>query len=207
MSPGVYIITNTESGKVYIGSTAGFRQRWAEHGRHLRRGIHHNPYLQSAWNYYGEAAFEFGVLEYLNGPEEFHLAEQWWMDVYREEGKELYNFGLAARSPRRGCHHSEEAKQRMSEAHRGKAHSEETRRKIGEANRGRKKPPRTKEHCRKISEANAEFYPAFIHQDTGEIIPAGFNLEAMCRERGLGQNNMCAVKNGRRQRHRGWILY
>lgn len=63
-----------------------------------------------------------------------------------------------------GVPKSEEAKKRMSVAHKGKPsptkgmtcrkRSEETKRKQSESLRGKKKPPRTEEHKRKIGEAN-----------------------------------------------------
>lgn len=232
---GIYIIANDKSGKAYIGSTMDFRKRWRNHRSCLCQGVHGNPHLQAAWNKYGEATFEFGVLEYLDNPEELHLAEQFWMDIYREEGKELYNFGSAARHPMLGMHHTEETKHRLSEASkscseetrqrisktlRGRRLSEETKRKISKSQAGRKHTKETKrkigraskgkcpseETRRKISEANARPYPAFIHRGTGEIIPAGVNLVALCRELELNAVAMCAVKTGRCLHHRGWIL-
>lgn len=212
---------------IYIGSTVDFRQRWQSHGSLLRRGLHGNPHLQSAWDLYGEAAFEFGVLEYLNDLEELHLAEQFWMDVYQEEGKELYNFGLAAYNAALGRPRSEEAKRKQSKTLKGHLVSEETRRKISKAHKGRplskehrrklskarrRQPPASEETRRRMSEARrglcngAKPYPAFVHRETGEVIPAGINLKAMCRERGLTYENMCGVRNNRRPSCAGWIL-
>lgn len=218
---GIYAITNVGNGKVYVGSTTNFKRRWAWHKRYLRGGYHDNLHLQAAWNKYGEATFEFGILEYLDNPEELHLAEQFWMDVYREEGSELYNFGLAARNPMLGRKHTEETRRKLSEAHKGHRHSAETRRKISKAGKGRKHTEEarrkmsdanrgrrlTEETRRKIGEANAKPYPAFIHKDTGEVIPAGVNLAEMCRERGLVHQLIDAVKHGKRHSHHGWILF
>lgn len=147
---GVYIIANAENDKVYIGSTVGFGKRWSNHKSDLRRDCHDNPHLQHAWNKYGEDAFEFGVLEYLDNPEELHLAEQFWMDVYREEGRELYNFGLAARNPMLGRTASEETRRRMSRASMGHTVSEETKCKLSRAGRGKR---HSEEARRKMSEA------------------------------------------------------
>jgi len=140
---GIYTITNRENGKVYIGSTVSFEVRWDNHRNELQRGTHSNPHLQSSWNKHGENAFEFSILEYLDDFEELTKAEQFWMDIYREEGKELYNFGLAADNPMRGRKHTEETRQKMSDAARdrpngmlGKRHTEETRRKISEVHKG-----------------------------------------------------------------------
>lgn len=246
---GIYIITSTENSRVYIGSTVNFKNRWKHHRVSLRRGVHSNPHLQRAWNKYGEDTFEFGVLEYLDDPEELHLAEQFWMDVYQEEGKKLYNFGLAARSARLGRPHSEETKRRIGKAHTGQTHTEETRRKLSEIAKAR--PPISDETRRRLSKqgrehnrwgkhhteatkrkigkanksnqyalghtvseearckmgrAKAKPYPAFFHKGTGEIIPAGVNLRALCREYGLHQGHMWAVTAGRAHSHKGWVL-
>lgn len=149
ITSGIYSVTNTENDKVYVGSTIDFEGRWYNHRWELRRGTHGNPHLQNAWNKYGETAFEFGVLEYLDNLKELIKAEQFWMDIYREEGKELYNFGLAADNPFRGCHHTKESRQQMSKSAKNRPPmSKETRQKCGDATRG---IPLSKEHCDKIS--------------------------------------------------------
>lgn len=115
---------------------------------------------------------------------------------------------------------TEETRRKLSEAFKGRRVSEETRRKIGNANRGRKwseESRRKLSHSlkgRKVSKetrdrlrkASARPYPAFIHRETGEIIPAGNDLTRLCGEKGLSQSHMWSVKSGRRKHHRGWIL-
>ena len=135
ITSGIYSVTNIVTCKAYIGSTQDFNQRWIEHRSELQRNVHGNSHLQHSWNKYGESAFEFGILEYLDNLDELVKAEQFWMDVYREEGKELYNFGLAADNPMRGRKHTEETKHKMSVI--SQNCSEETRRKIGIASAGR----------------------------------------------------------------------
>ena len=151
MISGIYTITNLDNGKVYIGSTNNFGTRWYLHRNSLRKGVHHNQYLQRSWNKFGENVFEFCILEYLDNLDELVKAEQFWMDVYRIEGKELYNFGLAADCPMRGYKYTEEQCHKSSDAHKGHKHSEETKRKIGEGNRGKVMSEEAKQ---KISEAN-----------------------------------------------------
>ena len=152
MAAGVYVITNIENDKAYIGSTIDFEIRWYTHRGNLRRNDHGNPHLQSSWNKYGKDAFEFGILEYLDNLDELGEAEQFWMDLYREEGRELYNIALTTGCPMLGLKHSEEAKCKMREAAKTRLPmSEETRQKLSKANKG--KPP--SEACRlAVSEAN-----------------------------------------------------
>lgn len=81
---GIYAIRCIPTQKVYVGQVAragGFRARWWEHLRHLRRGAHHSPKLQRAWLKYGEAAFEFLILEHVgDGAGALVGREQAWMD-------------------------------------------------------------------------------------------------------------------------------
>lgn len=56
-SAGVYVIENTESGRVYVGSAVNLRARRHTHWGSLQRGCHKNAHLQSAWDKYGSDAF------------------------------------------------------------------------------------------------------------------------------------------------------
>ena len=60
---GIYIITNSINGKRYIGSSNCIRKRLWKHRSLLRHNKHENPYLQNAWNKYGEDNFTYSVLE------------------------------------------------------------------------------------------------------------------------------------------------
>ncbi len=63
---GIYAIY-LEDGRCYVGSTAqSFKKRWAEHRQRLNRGSHPNIHLRRAWEKYGEASFQFCVLEALD---------------------------------------------------------------------------------------------------------------------------------------------
>lgn len=60
--PGVYTITNSVSGKVYVGQAINIRRRWHSHKWHLAKGAHRNHHLQRSWNKHGAAAFVFAVV-------------------------------------------------------------------------------------------------------------------------------------------------
>ena len=60
--PGIYVVTNTISGTVYVGQARNIRKRWEVHRCTLENGNHRNRYLQRAWEKYGAAAFRFEVL-------------------------------------------------------------------------------------------------------------------------------------------------
>ena len=110
---------------------------------------------------------------------------------------------------KKGHKHTEETKRKLSVAGTGHKHTEETRHRISEALKGNQHTlgyKHTEETRRRISEAGAGHYPAFIHQETREVIPAGKNLFKLCKERGLVCSRMWDVKNGVRKSHHGWAL-
>ena len=63
MTCGIYKIINKQTGKFYIGSSNDIEQRWAAHRYRLRKGIHTNQHLLSAWEKYGEESFAFSILQ------------------------------------------------------------------------------------------------------------------------------------------------
>lgn len=62
MNCGIYQIKHLASGRVYIGSSQNLRRRLNWHRTALKRGEHHSPKLQRAWDKYGEGAFEFSTV-------------------------------------------------------------------------------------------------------------------------------------------------
>ena len=210
----IYRITHKASGTTYVGSTGNVERRRKIHESALRRGKHNNPRLQYAYNKYGADAFEWAVLEEGVANKDLAEREQYWLDEYKGRG-EVYNYGECISNARRGRPLTEAHKQRISEAnmghHRclGQRRTEETKRKMSAAkmgNQGGLGHVCSVAERRKIGRANAGPYPAFIHRETGEIIPAGINLSKLCRERGLSRWNMWAVAHGRAISCRGWTL-
>lgn len=60
---GIYCIKNTRSRKVYIGQSRNINNRKWYHFHQLKKGKHHNRFLQRAYSSYGEEAFVFEILE------------------------------------------------------------------------------------------------------------------------------------------------
>lgn len=146
-SPGIYRITCTSTGKIYIGSAANLLIRHRVHSSDLQRNVHHNPKLQRAWNKYGSESFVFEILELVLVPELLTAREQYWMDTLKPFGKRGFNIARIAGS-NRGQKRSPEAREKMRLAKLGKKLSEEHVRKSAESRRGMKCKDETKEKIR-----------------------------------------------------------
>lgn len=171
MKSGVYKITNTLDGKVYVGSSKRLSSRLSLHKRQLALGVHHSKKLQRAWDKYGPSSFEFSVIEYVELVDSLIAREQHWIDVLQAASKDGgynirhiadSNFGIkrsdevrkAASLQRMGKKRgpqSDEHRSRIGQGNTGKTRSEETRRKISEAKIGVKLPPRSEESKAKMS--------------------------------------------------------
>lgn len=79
MSSGIYKIVCLFTGKFYVGSAKNLNRRFKRHRSELRKGIHSNPYLQKAWNKYGEENFKFEIIEEVD-QELLLCTEQKWLD-------------------------------------------------------------------------------------------------------------------------------
>jgi len=72
----IYQIQNTINGKIYIGSTVGYKRRFRDHKRELNKNIHHNIKLQRAWNKYGGECFSFSIIEENLGTKVFQVERE-----------------------------------------------------------------------------------------------------------------------------------
>lgn len=86
---GIYIITNTQSQKIYIGSAVNFFKRFKVHLCTLKKGSHDNNHLQKSFLKYGEDAFEFSDLELVEDLDSIVKREQFYLDIYF--GENCYN--------------------------------------------------------------------------------------------------------------------
>lgn len=134
----IYRIRNTVTGDVYIGSESrapGSRRR--SHLSKLRHRKHHSPYLQNAFNKYGEGAFCFETVE--DGIEDYAVLtqrEQHYIDTV----KPAYNAAPAA-GCLRGFKRSAETRRKHSQTISGRTLTAEHKTRIGAANKGKVRSP------------------------------------------------------------------
>jgi len=152
MTSGIYKIINKVNGKIYIGSAVCIVNRKRIHWFALRHNKHHSSTLQNAWNKYGENSFIFETIEEVQEKGKLIEREQFYLDALSPE----YNICKIAGSCL-GQKHSEEARQKMSEAHKGekhhffgKNHSKEAKQKMSESKKGKHRSEETRQ---KMSDA------------------------------------------------------
>lgn len=81
---GIYVVGNTLTGSVYVGSTRRtFRERFWSHRSRLRAGIHNNPKLQVDWSAQREEDFTFSALEIVEDLNDLEPTEAQWINHYR----------------------------------------------------------------------------------------------------------------------------
>jgi len=90
---GIYQIKNLTNGRIYIGSAKLFKTRYNHHIVSLRKGTHHNKFMQRDFNKCGEDSFIFEVIEVVVGDSRFDrlLIEQKYIDIHYDNGKSCYN--------------------------------------------------------------------------------------------------------------------
>lgn len=147
---GVYKITNTANGKVYIGSSVDLMVRKGGHFSSLRKGKHPNKHLQRAFDKYTEACFVFEIIERCPEDQSILLErEQFHIDA-TGSAETGYNIRRLAHS-NFGLRHTEEAKKKCYDANKGRPKSAETRAKLSAAHKGKTVSAETR---KKLSEAN-----------------------------------------------------
>lgn len=96
MNCGVYKITNTANGKIYVGSTNNFSKRRLNHFSLLSRGKHHNVILQRIYDK-DKNSLIFEIL-FVCSIDMLEFYEQIMIDEIKPE----YNISPYAASPMRG---------------------------------------------------------------------------------------------------------
>jgi group I intron endonuclease len=137
---GIYKIINQDNNKYYVGSSNKMERRLLRHKRDLRGRRHTNPKLQNAWNFHGEKAFTFEVVEQLDGltVAELRAVEDRYLLICKQNPDTNYNIFYQSGNV---CSMSDERKKHLSEVMSNIPRNAEWRRKIGESNRRRGRLP------------------------------------------------------------------
>ena len=145
MASAIYAIVNQVTRDMYVGSAVAVNRRWNAHRCNLRAGNHPCRHLQNAHVKYGEVAFDWEIVEFVEDKNSLLAREQFWIDFFQP----AYNKRTIANSCL-GVKRSEESRLRMSLAQRGRKQSPETKAKRSAALKGK---PRSAEVRAKISAA------------------------------------------------------
>ena len=156
----IYSITNTINNKRYIGISQDYKNRKRVHEWAMKNNKHRNTKLQRAVNKYGYDNFKFEILEevktddriealtlenkyiikydtYKNGYNQSEGFEGSTLQKYSKERLEKMRVNMLGNTIWEGRKHTEEAKAKISKAHKGKTVSLKTREKISKANKGK----------------------------------------------------------------------
>jgi group I intron endonuclease len=162
MNSGIYLITNTITGKMYVGQSNGIKKRFSRHKRAARIQTKQETfYLHNSIAKHGVDNFKFEILLYSKDRDYLNLMEQRCIDSYNTLSPNGYNLDTGGGVSRtvseatrekmrkriiwnKGVPASEDQKKRQSESmmgkpapNKGKPASEEQKRKQSEAMKGR----------------------------------------------------------------------
>ena len=156
----VYRIIRNKTGKCYVGQTTRTAaERFEEHRRCK------TSYIGRAIRHYGVKAFTLEVLEVCETLEQLKERERYFIAKFDCRWPKGYNMtdggeGIWDRTPesikkmsRKGMHHTEETKRKLSRILKGRKISEETKRKISKALTGRRPTPEALKNMSKAAKA------------------------------------------------------
>jgi group I intron endonuclease len=106
---GVYKISNTLSGKYYIGYSKNIDRRFCVHRSKLRKNCHDNIFLQRAYNLDGEDKYKYDIIHICDTEEEAKEIELKYLTDLSIRGK-LYNLNYNNSGGDLMSHHPEKEK-------------------------------------------------------------------------------------------------
>lgn len=143
--PVGYILTHRATGLFYIGSTTDKFGRTSSHLSRLRNGNHHVVRLQRAYDDHEDKSIDFSYFPAIDEDSALNI-EQELLNEY-EHNENLTNRSLCSRSST-GVIPGFDTRVKMSAARFGATHTEETKDKISQAHLGRMK---SEQHCASLS--------------------------------------------------------
>ena len=216
---GIYMLTCTPTGQMYIGSSVDVGERFYAHRGELRRGRHKNRLLQAAWNEHGEDALDFRIVEVVDHLARLRARENAWLRDVQPFDPVGFNNHRNARG--RGFRFTPEQCANVSAALKGKPKSaahraaiaarpvhdawRENGRLVGLASKG---VPKSAEHRRKIGEPQrgsgnhrARLTEAQVIEIKRRLAAGGETLFAIGRDFGVHEVTIHNIKSGKRWAH------
>ena len=186
----IYNIINKVNGAVYVGSSARKdpNKRWWRHTKDLRNNVHHNRYLQRAWNKYGAISFEFKIVEDNIKNKILIKTEQSHLDYRKKNYPPKLNYNMCWVAG--NCE--------------GRKFSQKTIQKLITSHLGIKPSPETKEKQMKVWENKCKTPYSFTDQN-GIIYNNIRNLRRFGREHNLNGQHLKKLHNGIESEYKGWI--
>jgi group I intron endonuclease len=207
---GIYKITNTKNGRIYIGSTSSFTKRGTAHKHTLEAKTHTNTFLQNDFNLCGSECFIFEIVEVVAGTKEERLTrEQFYIDQFFDEQKQCYNLAKNAFDNRSGTKNINPADR--TNDNRCRSPTPEVLEKRVEAikavyvdNPALKEVSRVNANKRWDANDYPEYHLRCIA--TGEEITVKSSLRAWCESRKLNYKAFHLLVKGKSKTSGGWEL-
>jgi len=138
---GVYRVVDRSTGQCYVGQSRRVKKRIGEHFRLLKKGIHPNPHLQSAFDSAPADAFTAEIEVTFEDPADMDILEEAYLkgDAKFDESPGLFNISSTARTPMENRRHTDQTKSQISVSKLGKTEhvTPEYRKKLSEAHTAR----------------------------------------------------------------------
>lgn len=198
MNNGIYVIKNTNNGRVYVGSTGKLLKRWNQHKYNLKNGTHFNSYLQNAWNKHGEKSFVYEIVEMCDKNLLLDREEFWIKSLHSYKDDNGYNLCKTPRASRLGCKATPETIAKMSKSLSGKNHP----------NWGKTIPKKSVVKMIKsqtgVSKPKSGKKKSFtLKSPNGNVITI-YGLRRFCRENGICHSMLWRVAKGKQIEYNGW---
>ena len=192
MKSGIYKITAKHSGEFYIGSSNDISRRWERHRHYFKLNQHQNRFLQRIYNKHGQDNFIYEIIELIE-KDKLEEREQYYMDLLHP----ALNLRLIAKN-NTGLKHTEEAKERMRQAHVGKKLTEEHKANIGNSCRGKPQRKRTEEEKIALRKRCAVLSDKDVYQILW-LRWLGLSLAEIARPFSIGTSTVYKIVNGLRK--------
>lgn len=141
----IYILQNKINLKIYVGKTHDTKRRHKTHLYITNGNTPTNKHLiHRAINKYGQDNFSFQEIEKFEIEQEALDAEKFWIEFFRSDVNRFgskYGYNLTAGGDGiSGLKHSQQAKDKISQANKGKVFSAETRKRMSKSHTGKPSP-------------------------------------------------------------------